>query len=161
MTQHNKRHCADLNSSSSSDDASVRDELKEVKDRLDKVLQAMDCITKSVGDVITTMDKNEERFAFFSATIKEQTTVIGELKEELSDYKRRVDSLEFRVIDQEARGRRNNLLFHGVAEGHGEDCLKIARDIIRNCNLSGDVRIERAHRVPPLQTETSTRRQTC
>ena len=154
-----KRKCGvnlNISGNSSEDDMGMRDELKNVKDRLDTVLRAVECLTKSVGDVIGRMDRFEERFAFFSNAMKEQRQVSEALREEMMSYKQRMEDLEFRVIDQEARGRRNNLLFHGVDETHREDCLKVAKELLRKSGVPDpeNITIERAHRVPPHRPPT-------
>ena len=52
------------------------------------------------------------------------------------------------MIDQEARGRRNNLLIHGLKESEGEDCVSKAKDFFRTeCRVNTEVIIERAHRI--------------
>lgn len=57
-------------------------------------------------------------------------------------------TLAYKSIDQDARSRRNNLVFRGIAENFGENCLQLIYDFLRNRpNIAGDVYIDRAHRI--------------
>lgn len=57
-------------------------------------------------------------------------------------------TLAYKSIDQDARSRRNNLVFRGIAENFGENCLQLIYDFLRNrLNIAGDVYIDRAHRI--------------
>ena len=68
----------------------------------------------------------------------------------------RMESVESQVIDLEARGRRNNLIIHGLDEEDGEDCRNVVNDFIhRGCHLDERVVIERVHRIGKRRTRTS------
>ena len=64
-----------------------------------------------------------------SSDVKEAATLIAKhdkklcaVEKKLDEEKARLDSLEERQIDQEARSRRCNLLFLGLPEESREDC---------------------------------------
>ena len=82
--------------------------------------------------------------------------------EAVIDLKQRVDSvervlrsntdriklLEYRSIDIEARSRRRNILFKGIAENRRENCFEVVRDFIHGrLNIDRDMYLERAHRL--------------
>ena len=79
-----------------------------------------------------------------------ERSVEGERSEsgESEEWKKKYEVVEERLIDQEARGRRNNLLIHGLEESVNEDCVNIAKEFFRTkCRVSTAVTIERAHRI--------------
>ena len=60
--------------------------------------------------------------------------------------------LEWKTIDHEARGRRNNLLFHGIPEVYREYCAQMSHNFMRDkLKLLHTVTIERAHRIGPRE----------
>ena len=74
---------------------------------------------------------------------------VRELRKDKEEWEKRYVVLHERVIDQEARSRRNNLLFHGLPEGgQEEDCTSVIQNFIRHkLRLDINVDIERAHRL--------------
>ena len=65
-----------------------------------------------------------------------------------NDVVERVKSVEHKVVDLEARSKRNNLVFHGVDESPDENCMDVAFDLIeRGCCVDRHVTLERAHRI--------------
>ena len=58
-------------------------------------------------------------------------------------------ALAYKCIDQEARSRRNNLIFWGIAENLREDCFILIRDFIQNqLDIDPDrIYLSRAHRL--------------
>ena len=56
--------------------------------------------------------------------------------------------MEYRFLDIEARSRRHNLLFKGIAEDRRENCFdKVRRFIREELNIERDLYLERAHRL--------------
>ena len=65
---------------------------------------------------------------------------------------RRIKLLEYKSIDQEARSRRNNLIFRGFPEVLGnDDCDAIIRNFLSDRLDMQDVAIQRAHRLGSLR----------
>ena len=69
-------------------------------------------------------------------------------------------TLAYKSIDQEARSRRNNLIFWGLAENPRENCYDIIRDFIKNqMDLDAEnMYIARAHRLGQRRTNTRMQR---
>ena len=68
----------------------------------------------------------------------------------LDAHEAKIRLLEYRSIDAEARSRRNNLIFRGIAETPGDDdmCAGIIKGFIRKeLSLELDPCIQRAHRL--------------
>ena len=58
-------------------------------------------------------------------------------------------TLAYKSIDQEARSRRNNLIFWGISENYDENCFSLIREFIKNhIDLDADrMYLARAHRL--------------
>ena len=58
-------------------------------------------------------------------------------------------TLAYKSIDQEARSRRNNLIFWGISENYEENCFSLIREFIKNhLDLDSDrMYLARAHRL--------------
>ena len=66
----------------------------------------------------------------------------------VTSHANRLKLLEYRSLDIEARGRRHNLLFKGIAEDRRENCFdKVRRFIREELNIERDLYLERAHRL--------------
>ena len=135
--------------------------LLALKDEVANITKMVEKVWRKVGDLEERCEKMEERVAQSDQNcLKVEEIVQGcqkELQKSQEAYRvleeRSVD-LEDKVIDQEARSRRNNLIFHGVPESPGEDCFKIVSDIIvRGCKINDPFVIERSHRLGgPVRT---------
>ncbi|XP_030853160.1 myosin heavy chain, clone 203-like, partial [Strongylocentrotus purpuratus] len=87
--------------------------------------------------------ENEEKL---EACCIQVDTVVAEIKK----LKKENDDLLLKLGDLENRGRRNNLIFHGVTEKAKENYLEVVRDFISNFVgiQSTSYNIERCHRTP-------------
>ena len=60
----------------------------------------------------------------------------------------RLKLLLYKSMDNEARNRRNNLSFKGIAEERNEDCFRQVEEVlIENVNISTKMYMHRAHRL--------------
>ena len=50
----------------------------------------------------------------------------------MKEFEHRVKRMEYKCLDQEARGRRNNLLFWGIPEGRDENVRQLVYDVIHD-----------------------------
>lgn len=108
---------------------------------------------------------NEDKISLILSKVSLNEGRVIEIQNKLEsviDLKRRVDSvervlrsntdriklLEYRSIDIEARSRRRNILFKGIAENRRENCFEVVRDFIHGrLNIDRDMYLERAHRL--------------
>jgi hypothetical protein len=59
-----------------------------------------------------------------------------------------LNHVKYRIIDQEARSRRNNILFYGIAESATEEAVTVVESFIEDTlGIGEEVVIQRAHRV--------------
>jgi hypothetical protein len=94
------------------------------------------------------LDVVSENLERVEVTVRENANDIKEMQSDLRDYECRLKTIEYRALDQEARGRRQNLIFWGFDESEGEDCesivIKCAREQL---DIGEEIVIQRAHRV--------------
>ena len=95
------------------------------------------------------LDRQSEEVTTMKKGVTKIEEKLSDVDEEVGRCCVKVKMLESRMIDQEARGRRNNLVFFGVEESKGEDCIKMVKQIAEKCSGEKDIVIERAHRIGP------------
>ena len=106
--------------------------LAELKVELSSVAKNVEKIGQKVGEIEKRCDTMEER--------------VGEMEKRNQIAQDVLIMLEDRSIDQEARSRRNNLMFYGVREDDREDCMVMIKKMLKECCNIKDLVIERAHR---------------
>ena len=143
--------------------------IKGLKGKIDSVLAAVGELSEVVKGIVGRMDRHEELFNKVTDKLEKQGEELVEMRREAEIIKRemtekvkemgervgmlereRNDSearLQDRIIDQEARSRRNNLIFHGVKENMTENCGDLIKNVLRQGGVQGNVTIERAHRL--------------
>ena len=159
----------------------VKEMLGEVKGQMAQVLLAMEkfeALTTRVDENDERVQSVEDNVKKLDEMVKEGVVNVNELKannmtllkrirvledkmekqEEtsvgrVSKLEERLGDQEKKAVDLEARGRRRNLIFHGIEEKEGEkddDCMATVKTIIKQkCKVTKAVVIERAHRIPP------------
>ena len=117
----------------------IRETMKEVMKEV--VREEMDRMMRTVKDLNGTVEKVEKKMDRLEHQMKGQT-------EECSVWEKRVVRMEAKIIDGEARSRRNNVVLYGVEEKGGrEDCLEFVKDLFEGkCGVKAN--IDRAHRIP-------------
>ena len=119
----------------------IKNEMKGLRDSVDKMFVMMEKVCSKV-------EMFEERFAAVEKKMEDQSSDTEVLRQGLVKMEERMLEMEDKLIEQEAYSRRQNLVFHGLKETPGEDCLKIIDDVIKkDCNIKENVIIERAHRL--------------
>ena len=100
-------------------------------------------IINRLEEVSLKTKENEEKI---DACCIQVDTVVAEMKK----LKQEKDDLLLKLDDLENRGRRNNLVLHGVPEKAKENCLEVVQDFISNFVgvQSSNYAIERCHRTP-------------
>ena len=105
-------------------------------------------VQDSLDEVHRKLDRQETRLDRIDEELKRQDDEVEKMKERTVEMEEKISKIEERLVDQEARGRRNNLLFHGIDEREGEDCAKAVKDVLEKGGLAANrVSIERAHRI--------------
>ena len=110
-----------------------------VDDKLNRIMQKLLNID-DLSDKLTSLE------AGFDTTVSD----VSEIKTDIKEFDLRMRSLEYKALDQEARGRRNNLLFWGIQETESENCEQSVLDIINTkleVGMDAPIAIQRAHRV--------------
>ena len=170
------------------DDDVMKKDIRELKENVQKMMgqmgQLLEVITR-VEALSTKVNKNEERVKKVEEMVKEDRDEIKLLREQNEHLVGRVAKMEARLegqeekvgrvtkiearlegqeeksVDLEARSRRNNGIFHGVAEVAGEDknwelSKGVALQFIKEkCKVSAHVKIERAHRIPTKRRDNA------
>lgn len=119
---------------------------KSMEQRMDNIkkelLKKIDIETKSLRDE-------------FHMEIVKVTDTLGQMNGRLDDYDKKqselsydLKRLKYRLVDQEARSRRNNVLIFGIAENKDECCATAVTTFIEDhLGISRDIAIQRAHRI--------------
>ena len=114
---------------------------KRIEDSSSEIKYELRDLDRRVSDISNKLEKE----------IRESSETENKLKylnSEVSNSKKRERELQWKAIDNEARNRRNNLLFFGIREEKGEDCFRSAEDFIKNeLKISQPVVLQRAHRL--------------
>lgn len=113
--------------------------LLSVDDKLDYIMAQLK-ILPGIESKVRQLDKKLTR----------NTDDVAEIKDDIHEFDLELKSLEYRAIDQEARSRRNNLLFWGIKESEtgSEDCEALIKEFL-DSHLHVDASsftIQRAHR---------------
>ena len=87
----------------------------------------------------------------FQETLGVMGEKLGQVIEVTNNNSNLLKTLAYKSIDHEARSRRNNLIFWGIAENYNENCFFVIRDFIRqHLDLdAGKMYLARAHRLGP------------
>ena len=131
----------------------VAETVKEIREKLDKHEDILVSLREKV-------DRNAETISVVKVKVETSERQFEGAKKAIDGYRERMERLEERIIDQEARSRRNNLIFHGVQEKEGENCEQVVRELFRTCRLEGNPVIERAHRIGKVRGGSVIGRQT-
>ena len=117
----------------------VNTEIKRRIEALDKKFLELEKRVKDVEEYCKT--KTEEGAA---TTQKESVQHLSEVTDRQAQIKR----LEYRTLDQEARGRRNNVLIFNLEEEDDEDpATKLQEFIQTKLGVTDDVAVQRVHRM--------------
>lgn len=88
----------------------------------------------------------------FSQSLSNVQSKVDSIDKRSSDHELFLRVLAYKSIDMEARSRRRNLLFHGLAEVKNERCCELIRNFMEDeMGIDADeLYIERAHRLGSL-----------
>lgn len=96
-------------------------------------------------------DYTNKGMMIFQQSFQHMNEKLGHVIEVTNKNTNLLKTLAYKSIDQEARSRRNNLIFWGMSENYNENCFHIIRDFIKNhLDLDSDrMYLARAHRLGP------------
>ncbi|MEW8560931.1 MAG: hypothetical protein AB2541_02465 [Candidatus Thiodiazotropha sp.] len=101
--------------------------------------------------ILSKLSVNENRVKLIQGRIDDVVNVkkrISDVENVVRSHAERLKLLEYRSIDIEARGRRRNLLFKGLAENRRENCFEVIRNFVyQKLKIDKDMYLERAHRL--------------
>lgn len=126
-------------------DKSVSDFMSSTsEDKLNRIFQELRLIRSNQDTTNSGMLTFQNNFLHMNKKLDEVIEVTNRNTDLLQ-------TLAYKSIDQEARSRRNNLIFWGMAENYQENCFSIVRDFIKNhLDLDADrMYIARSHRLGP------------
>ena len=130
----------------------VREEMKEVMNEVMKeaVREELKPVIEMIAEVKKKVVGVEEQMRKQTDEVISVRTEVSDVKEEMRVWKEKVEKIEDRVIDQQARSMRNNMVVYGLGEeGENENCERIMKDLIKEkCGVTRDIVIERPHRIP-------------
>ena len=94
-------------------------------DKLNIIFEELQSIKKTQENTNRGMLKFQDSFRCISESL-------GHVIKTTNRHTDMLKTLAYKSIDQEARSRRNNLIFWGLAENPRENCYEIIRDFIKN-----------------------------
>ena len=125
-----------------------------------KSLSVDEKLNKIMGKLFA-LDELNARVTSVEVKVTRAVDDISEIKDDIKEFDLKMKTLEYKAIDQEARSRRNNLIFWGLQEIPTEDCEKSVLDFVYN-QLEFDpersIAIQRAHRLGQRDTRKDRRR---
>ena len=126
--------------------------VSDIKTKVNKIEKKVDSHEEILCDLRDKVEINEETMhsikSEVESSIKVMQSDISSIGTKMQRFEDRVSAAESSLIDQEARSRRDNLLFFGVPESDGENCTKVIEGIISKMNVSTRKNpLQRAHRL--------------
>lgn len=103
------------------------------------------------------LDRNDEQIMQMSSILNHTITRVTRIESCLDKHSVYLKKLAYHSIDQEARSRRNNLIFYGLADVQNEDTYRLLRQfIIDHLDLDLDeICIQRVHRLGSISKAKS------
>ena len=118
--------------------SSLETEMRVIQDLSQRVTLLEENLV-STGSVVSTLKARLDEL--------EKKKNSGGVDSKLVEIENKERNLQWRAIDQEARSRRNNLVFYGIREASNENCEKVLAEFLKNqLNISETVAIQRVHR---------------
>ena len=127
----------------------VRSSLINMEERLlqqEKKIEGMNTKIEAQSNLIDNLRGDLHKT---QATVVDAESHVQWSKAEIVKAHKKIQKLDDKTIDLCARGRRSNLIFHGISEeGDQENCMAKVKDFIKvKCKVQDDVVIEVAHRL--------------
>ena len=133
----------------------LRADMRHLTSQIENVLSVVGQVSSDMATLLLKMNDHDKKFDQVNKKLDKQHSELTATKNQVKEVEKkfeatekRLRTLEGQVIDQEARSRRNNLLFFGIPEKEGEKCTDDIKKLIKNelkLDPSG-INIQRAHR---------------
>ena len=107
----------------------------------------MDRQEEVIGEINERLAKQGEEMVELRGRVEDEARAKESLAREVRGWRERVERLEEKMLDQECRSRRNNLVVFGVKESEEEDGRKLMEEVARKCQVERSVKNKRAHRL--------------
>ena len=128
-------------------DSVVQNVKEEVKSELEEMNKKFD---KKVDKMLDRLENNEKAVEDLRVEVGKQTTVTQHMGSDLSAFNTILEAMGEKIIDQDARSKRNNMIIHGIPESEPDPrkCENLVLGFFRDqCGLSGQINVQRAHRL--------------
>lgn len=129
----------------------LREELVKLKDEVANMRALVEKLVANTANMdkrFEEMEKKLDRQRDETVALREEIERNAREREKMEETAKKnevmIEQLRDRLIEQEARSRRNNLVFHGIDEASDEDCVERLRKVLK---IGKDIKIERAHRL--------------
>ena len=142
--QSKRRRCNTGTDNATFASLSMDDKISLMFDKLNHVEQTGEQTNKTVANI--------------AQSLHQASSQIGLMNTRMSGHEQFLKLIAYKSIDSEARSRRRNLIFHGLAEMKNEDCsYKLSEFLWYEMGLEmDDLYIERIHRLGSLQKARQT-----
>ena len=133
----------------------VKDCLKSVDYKIDKQEKRMDHLEKRLDAQNKEIHSLREKLQKTEDRVVDTEHVVEKSSTKIKDTQDRIKKVDEKAIDLGARSRRNNLIFHGIAESPNEDSETCKKKVYifnkEKCELPDDIIIEVAHRLGAIR----------
>ena len=104
-------------------------------------------------DKLNNLELSQRAIESISDRVTQTSSKVEQVNMRMNSHKHFFRLLAYKSIDIEARSRRKNVIFHGLAEGKNEKCLHVLREFLWDeMGLDADdFYIERVHRLGSMQ----------
>ena len=106
-----------------------------------------------ICDKINNLEESNRTLVTIAHSVNQNSVQVNQVNLRMNRHEQLLRLLAYKSIDSEARSRRRNLVFHGLAENRNEDCsFKLGQYLWDEMNIDiDDLYIERVHRLGSLQ----------
>lgn len=102
---------------------------------------------------LNNLEQSNRTIEHLAHSVSQTSSQVNHINTRVSNHEQFLRLLAYKSIDIEARSRRRNLLFHGLAENRNENCSNLIREFLWDQMGidADDYYIERVHRLGSLQ----------
>lgn len=116
-------------------------------------LLSIDDKLSNMYEKLNNLEQSNKAIENITQCLAQTNSKVDHMNIRMDNHEQFLQLLAYKSIDIEARSRRRNLLFHGLAENRNEDCSKIIREFLWDTMSidTDDYYIDRVHRLGSLQ----------